>query len=263
MSPRVHVEPQPGGVWSVGLCLDLPPTAVRHIQVLRLQPGSGLVLFDGRGGQWTAQVEAMGRQSVRAVLLAHDPVERELPLAVTLAVCMPANDRMDDLVQKASELGVAAIVPLMSERSVLRLSGERSLKKQAHWQAVAVAACEQSGRNRVPLVAPVQGLSEWLVAARSGGGAVGSEPAHVRWQLSLSPRAQPLQWALAQALEGHPARPAIDVLSGPEGGLTEAEQAQALHGGWSPVGLGPRTLRADTAPLAALAAISVLNPGSV
>ena len=243
-TPRLFVDHEADQAWHSNGLIDLSPSAVRHAQVLRLQPGHGVTLFDGKGGQWAARIAEMGRQSVRAELLAHEPVERELGLAVTLAVCMPANDRMDDLVEKATELGGAAIVPLMSERSVLRLEGERSLKKQAHWQAVAVAACEQCGRNRVPRVEPVSRLAEFLR----------SPPTGAKWVLSLSPSARPLMAAAARFEVAAGAQ--LTVLSGPEGGLSEAELAVATQAGFEPVGLGPRVLRADTAPLAALAAVA-------
>lgn len=254
MTPRLHVASSPSAPWRAGATVELPPEAARHVQVLRLQPGSPVLLFDGQGGQWSALVREMRRSGASVELQDHELLERELPLAVTLAVVMPANDRMDDLVQKATELGAAAIVPLMSERSVLRLSGERSIKKQAHWQAVAVAACEQCGRNRLTRIEPVQSLSAWLdrstVAAK---GAVGSSGA--RWLLSLGAPVQPLSLALQRLM----ARPqALTLLSGPEGGLREGEEAQARACGWQPVSLGQRTLRADTAPLAALAAVAVM-----
>ena len=139
--------------------LSLPPGPARHAQVRRVQPGDTLWLFDGLGADWHATVLAMGKSEVRVRVGAPVAVARELPLAVTLALAMPANERMDTLVEKATELGVARIQPLHSERSVLRLSGERAARKQAHWQAIAEAACEQCGRARVPLVAPVLGLS--------------------------------------------------------------------------------------------------------
>lgn len=247
--------------------LALPPWAVRHVQVLRLQPGSPVVLFDGWGGQWTAEVVSMGRQSASARLLRFEAVERELAWAVTLAVCMPANDRMDDLVEKAAELGVARIVPLMSERSVLRLQGERAVKKQLHWQGVAAAACEQCGRNRVPVVEPVQALGTFLEAGAGDTNAL-------RWQLSLDAQAQGLAPVMSArgdigAMGNHRAaqagprrdepRTAVTILSGPEGGLSAQEQHAAAAAGFQPVSLGPRTLRADTAPLAALAAVGLFT----
>lgn len=220
---------------AVGQVLDLPPGPTRHAQVLRLQPGDSIVLFDGRlAGQWQAEVTHMGRSSVQAVLRAHEPLDRELPVAVQLAVVMPANDRMDFLIEKATELGAAALQPLMGDRSVLRLSGERAEKKVAHWQGVAQAAAEQCGRTQVPRVHPVSGLAAWLATPTSG----------LRWV--ASPGAAPVS------------RPAeapshLTLLTGPEGGLSPGELAAAEAAGFVPVGLGPRILRADTAPLSLLA----------
>ncbi|MFT3954012.1 MAG: 16S rRNA (uracil(1498)-N(3))-methyltransferase [Piscinibacter sp.] len=236
MPPRIHVPlPLAGGAE-----IDLPEGAARHVQVLRLQPGATLTLFDGRGGEWSAQVLQMGRRDVSVRVDTFDDVSRELPLAITLAVGMPANERMDTLVEKACELGVAAIQPLVCERSVLRLSGERAEKKVQHWQAVAVSACEQSGRTRVPLVAPVRGLPDWLASLPM--------PA-VAPRLLLSLRD-------AQALPAVAAAGELLSLSGPEGGLGEGEEDAARRAGFTPVSLGPRTLRADTAPLALLARLA-------
>ncbi|MFM8344179.1 MAG: 16S rRNA (uracil(1498)-N(3))-methyltransferase [Betaproteobacteria bacterium] len=252
MNPRLFSEAPSAPAWRAGETFALPPTAARHVQVLRLQPGSALTLFNGSGGQWQAEVLRMGRHEVEVRLLRHEAVERELPLAVTLAIGMPANDRMDDLVEKATELGAAAIVPLVSERSVLRLSGERAAKRQAHWQAVAVAASEQCGRNRVMQVLAVQGLEAFLADDQAPNGGGGT-----RWQLSLAAQALPLGQACGgssrMSLEEVGAH--ICLLSGPEGGLSLGEQARAQQAGYAPVSLGPRTLRADTAPLGALAVI--------
>ncbi len=235
--PRFHV-PLP---LAAGAEIDLPEGAARHVQVLRLQPGDALTLFEGRGGEWSAQVLQMGRREVRVRVGAFADVSRELPLDVTLAVGMPANERMDALVEKACELGVAAIQPLVCERSVLRLTGERAQKKVAHWQAVAVAACEQSGRTRVPAVAPVRSLAEWLAALPAA-----ASDEH-RLVLSLRDATAPL------ASAGGP----IVSLSGPEGGLSEAEEEAARRAGFVPVSLGARTLRADTAPLALLSFLAL------
>ena len=265
MSPRLFIErPLDAPAWASGTELDLPPVAARHVQVLRLQPGSELTVFDGHGGQWQAQVSAMTRSGVRAVLQTHEAVERELGLRVTLAVGMPANDRMDDLVEKATELGVFGIAPLMSERSVLRLGGDRAAKRVAHWQAVAVAACEQSGRNRVPRVHAVQTLGALMAGHGATGGDTGLAGVSTRWALSLASSALALQDAWTQCSRGVEtgASTHILLLSGPEGGLSPAEQEQAAHAGYRPVSLGPRTLRADTAPLAALAALGALHPAS-
>ena len=237
MPPRLHVDLP----LAAGTTLVLPPGPARHVQVLRLQPGAPLLLFDGRGGEWEASVERMGRSEVAVRLGTHHPVERELALPVTLALGMPANERMDGVIEKATELGVAVIQPLLCERSVLRLSGERAQKKVAHWQAVALAACEQSGRTRVPEVAPVRTLADWLGDPVASGAA--------RWMLSFD-GARPLRELAAPA-------GGVVSLSGPEGGLAPGEEALARVAGFVPVSLGARVLRADTAPLALLAALSL------
>jgi 16S rRNA (uracil1498-N3)-methyltransferase len=218
--------------------LNLPAGAARHVQVLRLQPGDALTLFDGRGGEYEARVSRMGRSDVEVQVDMHHALERENPVAVHLALGMPANERMDWLVEKATELGAASIQPLVGERSVLRLAGERAQKKQAHWQGIAIAACEQCGRNRVPAVHPVQSLAAWVAMQRQPG-----------WVLSLSRGAAPL---LAPVGVGE-----VRLLSGPEGGLTAAEEEAAFARGWRPVRLGARVLRAETAPLAALAVLTL------
>ena len=231
--PRIHC-PLP---LASGAVLDLPAGAARHVQVLRLQPGDTVTLFDGRGGEYTATVTRMGRSDVAVEVGAFDAVEREAPRRVHLALGMPANERMDWLVEKAAELGAASIQPLMSARTVLRLSGERADKKAAHWQAVAVAACEQCGRNRVPVVHGLATLADWLRSQAPAGGAS-------RYLLSLADGARPLRAdeSGAESL----------FLSGPEGGLTPQEEAAATEAGFRPVRLGPQILRAETAPLAAL-----------
>ena len=262
MNPRLYVAAPDGPAWQPGDELELPAVAARHVQVLRLQPGSALCLFDGCGGEWEATVLRMGRHEVAVRLVSHEAVERELGLQVTLAVSMPANDRMDDLVEKATELGVTGIVPLMSERSVLRLNGERAAKRMAHWQAVAAAACEQSGRNRVPRVHAVRPLEAFLAGHGEPGGDAVLADVSARWQLSLAPSAVALRdaWSDVSSSSLGRASAHILILSGPEGGLSTHEQEQAMRAGYRPVSLGPRTLRADTAPLAALAALGVLQP---
>jgi 16S rRNA (uracil1498-N3)-methyltransferase len=232
MTIRLHVETP----LQAGITLSLPPGAARHAQVRRVQPGEVLRLFDGSGSDWPAEVLSMGRSEVTVRVGEPMAVASELTCAVTLALGMPANDRMDALVEKATELGVAVLQPLLCERSVLRLDGDRAERKRVHWQAVAVAACEQSGRARVPVVEPVRSLAQWLAAVRIEG-----------QRLLLSPRRG------ARALHETTPGPALCALSGPEGGLSPAEEAAALAAGFEPTGLGPRILRADTAPLAVLA----------
>ena len=250
--PRFHC-PVP---LAEGDTLSLPAGAARHVQVLRMQPGVAITLFHGglaahlpagqprpsyAQGSFEAVITRMGRSEVEVRVGAQHDVN-ELPAPrVHLLSGVPANDRMDWLVEKAAELGVASIRPLMTERSVLRLKGERAEKKQAHWQAVAVSACEQSGRTRVPELHPVSTLAEGVQAA---------DKATTRWVLSLSEGSQPLA-ALLQA--GMPED--VYLLSGPEGGLSTAEEALAIAQGFLPLSLGRHVLRAETAPLAALACL--------
>jgi 16S rRNA (uracil1498-N3)-methyltransferase len=230
--PRFHC-PVP---LATGQVLDLPPGAARHVQVLRLQPGAHITLFNGEGGEFEATVDQMGRSDVRVQVGAHDAVEREARHRVALALGIPANERMDWLVEKATELGAAAIQPLLTERTVLRLSGERASKRVAHWQGIAIAACEQCGRNRVPMIHPVQDLREWLQRLPAASDAA-------RLMLALRADARSLPEAFDTPLT---------VLSGPEGGLAPGEEDAAIHSGFRPVTLGPRVLRAETAPLALL-----------
>jgi 16S rRNA (uracil1498-N3)-methyltransferase len=224
-----------------GQPLALPAAAARHVQVLRLQPGQAITLFNGQGGEWDATITRMGRSDVEVVLGAHHATEREPARAVHLALGMPANERMDWLVEKAAELGVASLQPLHTAHSVLRLTGERATKKQGHWQSVAVAACEQCGGNRVPTVHPVGDFAAWLKALPAAD-------AGLRCLLSLADGTQPLTDALARL----PAHAPVCFLSGPEGGLSPSEDALARAAGFLPVTLGPRVLRAETAALAAL-----------
>ena len=237
MTARFHTDQ----ALAPGTELALPDNAARHVQVLRLQPGAPIVLFNDGGGEWHATVVQMGRSDVTVQIGAHADVDRELALPVTLALGMPANDRMDALVEKATELGVAVIQPLLCERSVLRLAGERAHKKVAHWQVVAQAACEQSGRTRVPQVAPVATLTDWLRETAPSGAAC--------WVLSLTDAATPPAAVLPPA--------GVVCLSGPEGGLAPAEECAARAAGFVAVSLGARVLRADTAPLALLAHLAL------
>ena len=236
MPPRLFVDQS----LSLGSEISLPSGAARHVQVLRMQPGAPLTLFNGQGGEWRATVVRMGRSDVHVRVDEHHAVERELRWPVTLALGMPANERMDTLIEKATELGAAAIQPLMCQRSVLRLSGERAQKKLAHWHGVAVAACEQSGRTRLPRIEPVRVFDDWLARL----GAAGTLQ---RVVLSFAGTS-----ALVAASAG-----GVLCLSGPEGGLTEAEEAAARAAGFTPFCLGTRVLRADTAPLALLAHLAL------
>ncbi len=246
MPPRLYLD----APLAEGRELDLPPEPARHVQVLRLQPGDRVILFNGQAGEWAAEVRHMGgRQQVTVRVGAHQAPAREPVRRVTLALGVPANERMDTLVEKATELGVAVIQPLQCARSVLRLAGERAERRRVHWQAVAVAAAEQSGRTTVPRLEPVRSFEQWLAQAPAGG---------ERCVLSLDPAATPLARQAAAAT-------ASDwlLLSGPEGGLEPREEALARAAGFMPVSLGPRVLRADTAPLAALVLLDGLAAPAV
>ena len=239
--PRFHC-PVP---LAAGAELELPAAAARHVQVLRQQPGDTITLFNGDGGQWQATVLRMGRSDVAVRVDTFEAVEREPRRPVHLAMGMPANERMDWLVEKAAELGVASLQPLHTAHSVLRLNSERAQKKRDHWQSVAIAACEQCGGNRVPAVHAVADLSTWL---RGSG-----DLAPLRCVLSLAEGARPL----AGLLREHPADTPVQFLSGPEGGLSPQEDAAARSAGFLPVTLGPRVLRAETAALTALVTAQV------
>ena len=232
-----------------GLELALPDGAARHVQVLRMQPGMALTLFNGEGGQYEAEVIHMGKRDVRVRMGEHASIEREAVCEVHLAVGMPANDRMDWLVEKATELGVARITPLVTQRSVLRLSGERADKKRAHWQDIAASACEQCGRNRLPSIDAPHSFADWLKQNHQSD--------QSRLVLSLHEQGQTLTAVATHSTHpGHAPGPVL-VLSGPEGGLTDEEDAAARAAGFAPVTLGNRVLRAETAALAALVALTL------
>ena len=235
-----------------GASLTLTDAAARHVQVLRMQPGERITLFNGLGnskgdaeGEFEATVERMGRSDVDVSIGAFTATAREVGRAVHLVVGMPANDRMDWLVEKATELGAASIQPVMSERSVLRLKAERADKKVTHWRGIAIAASEQCGRNRLPLIHDVCTLNDWLKKSITET----STHAGTRLLLSLQGGSLPLRQAVATS-------GSLTFLNGPEGGLSPAEEAAAMASGFSAVTLGMRVLRAETAPLVCL---SLLN----
>ena len=239
--PRFYCpEPLPAGE---DCSFDLPEGPARHAaRVLRLRPGDGLVLFDGQGGQVTAAIASVVKDRVGVVLGPRQPVEREARLALTLVQALQGADKMDFTVQKAVELGVSRIVPVSSRRSVVRLDGERAVKRVEHWRGVAIAACEQCGRNRLPEVAPLASLEAFLA----------QPPAPGSLRLMLAPDAPEALAALA------PPTGEVQLLIGAEGGLAPEEMTAARQAGFTPVRLGPRVLRTETAGLAALAAIHAL-----
>jgi 16S rRNA (uracil1498-N3)-methyltransferase len=236
---RVFVE----GPLAPDACLALPEEAARHVgQVLRMRAGEALTLFDGRGGEYRATLEAVQRREVRVRVGEVVAIDRESPLEVTLAQCVSKGARMDFAVQKGVELGVAAIVPLLSAHSVVRVDEERWEKKLEHWRGVMVAACEQSGRTRLPRLAPVRRLDHWLAAL---------EPAAGGARLVLMPEG-------GVSLRNVSAAARLTLLIGPEGGLSEDEARSAERYGFARLALGPRVLRTETAGIAALAALQAL-----
>lgn len=223
----------------------LEPRQAHHAaRVLRLKAGDALVLFNGDGAEYPARVRRVSKREVMVEVQARVAAGRESPLEVVLGQALSGGERMDYTIQKAVELGAAAVQPLAATRSVVRLSGARADRRVAHWRAVAIAACEQCGRNRVPRVAAVAPLGEWLEQC-----AAGNDGAR---RLLLTPRGG----ARVRELE----RPSggVVILAGPEGGFTRDEEAAARRCGFVPVSLGPRVLRTETAAVAALAAMQAL-----
>ena len=223
--------------------VELPRTAAEHVtRVLRLGAGAPLVLFDGRGGEYRATLIQAGRGGTRARLEGHATVERESPLALTLLQAVSRTEKMDWVLQKATELGVAAIQPVLAERSVTRLDAERAERREQHWLGVLRSACEQCGRNRVPELLPVQTLDAACAQFRRRA------PAAVA--VMLDPRA-----AATLASSARAARTTAGLLIGPEGGWSDAELATAQLHGFTAVRFGPRVLRTETAAVAALTAL--------
>lgn len=228
-----------------GAELDLPDASGHHAtRVLRLGVGDPVVLFDGHGGEHDAVITRIHRSEVSAKVTGFRDVDRESPLAVTLIQGISSGDRMDITLRKAVELGVSAIVPVATERSVVKLRDERADRRRQHWQALAIAACEQCGRNTVPAVA---------------------EPVDYRTWLAALPKDAGTQSRIALAVGGETGlaelpKPAGDVLLlvGPEGGLSPEEGALAATRGFTPVRMGPRILRTETAAVVAMAAMQTL-----
>jgi 16S rRNA (uracil1498-N3)-methyltransferase len=236
--PRVYF---PSEVAAHRVC-ELPAQAAHHLaHVLRLAAGDAVVLFDGRGREYDGVLQHVSKARVTVKVADERALDRESPLEVTLAQGISSGERMDYTIQKAVELGVHAVQPLTTERSIVRLDAARAAKRVAHWQSVVIAACEQCGRNRVPEVQPVLTFSVWL-ASLSGSAA----------RFTLAPNA-----STRLAMLDRPSS-SIVLLVGPEGGLAPRENEDALANGFTPVRLGPRVLRTETAALAALAAMQTL-----
>lgn len=238
---RIHTDQR----LSPGALVDLAGAAVSYLtRVLRLAPGAPLILFDGNGGEYAAIFESATRERVRCRVGSFSAVERESALRITVLQGIARGDRMDTIVQKCTELGVARIVPIASERSVVRVSQEAGERKRVHWRGVAISACEQCGRNRIPDLDAPLAIDVALAGARS----------HAR-RVMLDPEAPRTLTERASALEPDEN---LALLVGPEGGLSDSERALAEHAGFEPCSLGPRVLRTETAALAALSVLQAL-----
>lgn len=220
---------------TTGVSLQLEPGPSRHLgRALRMQSGDSISLFNGNGCEWPCEITAVERHVVSVLPGKPDRRDPESPLAIHLGIAISRGDRMDTVLQKATELGVTAVTPLFSDRTEVKLKGERETKKLAHWRQVAISACEQSGRNRLPIVNEPRPLADWFAECEGE-----------------------IRFVLHHRGTGHKAPDkaprSIDLLIGPEGGLTEDEIEAAIAHGFAPMTLGPRVLRTETAPLAALA----------
>lgn len=237
--PRLHVD-QP---LREGDEICLPESVARHARaVLRLKPDAHLVVFDGRGAAHVGRLLRAGKDGVWVSVGEALDGSVESDLTVILALGISRGERMDLAVQKAVELGVARIQPLITERSVVRLDDERAARRLAHWQGIAAGACEQCGRNLVPAVSSVDRVESWLAAGSDDG-----------LKLTPDPRAEAGLGGIASPGD----RPVI-LLVGPEGGLSETERTLAGRHGFTGVRLGPRVLRTETAVIAAISAVMVL-----
>ncbi|RFP08930.1 MULTISPECIES: 16S rRNA (uracil(1498)-N(3))-methyltransferase [unclassified Duganella] len=239
--PRFYIS-QP---LAIGQLVSLPEAVAHHIQVLRLAPGELVTLFNGEGGEYSATLSEIGKRHVSVEVKTHQPREVELPFGITLAQALPEASKMDWIIEKAIELGVSGVQPLAAQRCVVRLSAERAEKKMAHWQGIIESASEQSGRNRLAQLAPLQDYKQWIT----------QQDMHRR--IILTPRAEQslADWARHQSPQ------AVTLVIGPEGGLSDAEENLAIQHGALPLTMGPRILRTETAGLSAAAILSGLWGG--
>ena len=222
--------------------ITLSAAAAAHVgRVLRLAVGDELTVFDGHGGEYPATIIEARGTVLRVRLGTQRELERESSLRITLAQAVARGERMDWVVQKATELGVAAIVPLVTERSIVKLDARQAEKRREHWRGIVVAACEQSGRNRVPDVLVPQAFGQWVENAPRDGA-----------RILLDPGASSGLRSLGSA-------PSVSLLIGPEGGLSPAERELAVRAGFKPLRMGPRVLRTETAAIAALSALQALH----
>lgn len=227
---------------AIGSVISLPEHIAHHIRVLRLAVGENVTLFNGKGGEYAATLNAVDKKQACAEIKAFSPREAEVPYALTLAQALPEGSKIDWIIEKAVELGATAIQPLAAQRCVVRLSAERAAKKMEHWQGIIAAAAEQSGRNRLPHLAEPVAFSDWIVRQ------------NLHRHILLSPRAEQ---SLSAWARHHPPQ-AVALLIGPEGGFTAEEENAAMAHGALALSMGPRVLRTETAGLAALAALNAV-----
>ena len=232
--PRIYTSEQ----LAVGVCIDLDESAARHLTaVLRMAAGQQLILFNGLGGEFSAELVTAKKHKASVVVTAFSDCERESALQLHLGIGISRGERMDWVIQKATELGISQITPIFSTRCEVKLTGDRLKKRLKHWQQVAISACEQCQRNTVPMINPAIGLASWLPTCQAG------------LKLVLHHRTEQ---CLADMVNSNHC---IALLVGPEGGLDNAEIDQALANGFQAIALGPRVLRTETAPLAAISII--------
>lgn len=227
---------------AIGENIELPKDAARHIMVLRLSAGDTLTLFNGLGGEYQARITRIDRQRVTTEIVSHSSREAELPYRITLAQGIPEATKMDWIIEKSVELGVSDIIPLAAQRSVVRLNNDRAEKRLSRWQAIAISAAQQCGRNRLPHIASPVGTGEYLRQTTPSP------------RILFSPRATETlsEWARHQKPQN------ITLLIGPEGGFSPEEENMAEQQGVTFLSMGPRILRTETAGLAAVAAINAL-----
>ena len=220
--------------------VDLPESAANHVgRVLRMKPSDPLILFNGEGGCWQARVSQVTKKQVQIVPLEFMPVDKESPLKISLGQTLSRGERMDYAIQKAVEAGVTEITPLFTERCEVKLNPERAEKRLRHWQQIIISACEQCGRNIVPVIHNPVSINEWLQSRTT--------------QLNFV-----LHHRTKQALTGYDVPESVSLLIGPEGGLTAEEISLAEKHGFNPLALGPRVLRTETAPVAAISLMQYL-----
>ena len=227
---------------AIGATVTLPDVIAHHMHVLRLPAGESITLFNGEGGEYTATLLSVEKKRASAEVKTFSPREAELPYSITIAQALPEGSKIDWIIEKAVELGVAAIQPLAAQRCVVRLNADRATKKLEHWRGIAAAAAEQSGRNRLLHISEPAAFHDWV------------EQQNLHTRIMLCPRATQ---SLSEWARHHPPQ-AVSLLIGPEGGFSDQEESLAVARGVLPLSIGPRVLRTETAALAAVAALNAM-----